>query len=70
MTYDGFHHYTYDGENRIVAVSGAESASCVCDADGITQLPYGDFQNTTGSCGDPSPMHFHGQVAGRRKRAG
>ena len=27
----------------------------------ITSLPFGDAQTTTGSCGDPSPMHFTGK---------
>jgi RHS repeat-associated protein len=27
----------------------------------ITSLPFGDGQTTSGSCGDPSPMHFTGK---------
>jgi RHS repeat-associated protein len=27
----------------------------------ITSLPFGDGQTTTGTCGDPSPMHFTGK---------
>ena len=31
----------------------------VCES--ITSLPYGDMQSPSGSCGDPSPLHFTGK---------
>ena len=31
----------------------------VCESE--TSLPFGDGLNTTGTCGDPSPMHFTGK---------
>lgn len=31
----------------------------LCESE--TSLPFGDGLNTTGSCGDPSPMHFTGK---------
>jgi RHS repeat-associated protein len=37
----------------------ATETGTVCES--ITSLPYGDMQNITGSCGDPSPMHFTGK---------
>jgi RHS repeat-associated protein len=33
-------------------------AGAVCET--ITSLPFGDGQVTSGSCGDPSPLHFSG----------
>ena len=34
-------------------------SAAVCET--ITNLPFGDGQTTTGSCGDPSPLHFTGK---------
>jgi RHS repeat-associated protein len=34
MTYDGFHHYTYDAENRITAVDSGSTASYVYNENG------------------------------------
>ena len=34
-------------------------AGTLCET--ITSLPYGDAMTTSGSCGDPSPMHFTGK---------
>jgi RHS repeat-associated protein len=34
-------------------------ATIACET--ITSLPFGDALTTTGSCGDPSPMHFTGK---------
>jgi RHS repeat-associated protein len=34
-------------------------AGATCET--ITNLPFGDGQQTTGTCGDPSPMHFTGK---------
>jgi len=34
MTYDGFHYYTYDAENRITQVDGGSTATYAYDADG------------------------------------
>ncbi len=34
MLWDGQHHYTYDGENRIIAVDGGQTASYVYDGGG------------------------------------
>jgi len=41
------------GTERARSVPGATTA---CET--ITSLPFGDGMTTTGSCGDPSPMHF------------
>jgi RHS repeat-associated protein len=37
--------------------SNVSGASC----ETITSLPFGDAMTTSGSCGDPSPMHFTGK---------
>lgn len=37
----------------------ATVGGAVCES--ISSLPYGDGQVTSGSCGDPSPMHFTGK---------
>ncbi len=37
----------------------ADSSGTSCET--ITSLPFGDWQTTSGSCGDPSPMHFTGK---------
>lgn len=34
-------------------------AGVICET--ITNLPFGDGQTTTGTCGDPSPLHFTGK---------
>lgn len=34
-------------------------AGSLCET--ITSLPFGDWQTISGSCGDPSPMHFTGK---------
>ena len=44
------------GTERARSVPGATTT---CET--ITSLPFGDGMTTTGSCGDPSPMHFTGK---------
>jgi RHS repeat-associated protein len=44
------------GTERARSLPGTTTA---CET--ITSLPFGDGQTTTGSCGDPSPMHFTGK---------
>jgi RHS repeat-associated protein len=44
------------GTERARSVLGATT---YCET--ITSLPFGDGQTTSGSCGDPSPMHFTGK---------
>jgi RHS repeat-associated protein len=34
-------------------------AGVICET--MTNLPFGDGQTTTGTCGDPSPLHFTGK---------
>jgi RHS repeat-associated protein len=50
-----FHHADWLGTER--ARSTVSGSSC----ETITSLPFGDAQTTTGSCSDPSPMHFTGK---------
>ncbi len=50
-----FIHPDWLGTERARAdVSGA-----LCET--TTSLPFGDWQTSSGSCGDPSPMHFTGK---------
>src|SRR4029077_5066163 len=44
------------GTERVRSLAGATTS---CET--ITSLPFGDGQTTTGSCGNPSPMHFTGK---------
>jgi RHS repeat-associated protein len=44
------------GTERARSIPGATTP---CET--ITSLPFGDGQTITGSCGDPSPMHFTGK---------
>src|SRR4029077_6375509 len=44
------------GAERVRSLAGATTS---CET--ITSLPFGDGQTTTGSCGNPSPMHFTGK---------
>jgi RHS repeat-associated protein len=50
-----FNHADWLGTERMRTSMSA--ASC----ETITSLPFGDGQATSGSCGDPSPMHFTGK---------
>jgi RHS repeat-associated protein len=50
-----FIHADWLGTER--ARSNVSGALC----ESITSLPYGDAMTTSGSCGDPSPMHFTGK---------
>jgi RHS repeat-associated protein len=50
-----FIHPDWLGTER--ARSNVSGALC----ESITSLPYGDAMTTSGSCGDPSPMHFTGK---------
>ena len=36
-----------------------DSSGASCET--VVSLPFGDWQTTSGSCGDPSPMHFTGK---------
>jgi RHS repeat-associated protein len=36
-----------------------DSSGTSCET--VASLPFGDWQTTSGSCGDPSPMHFTGK---------
>ena len=47
-----FNHADWLGTER--ARSNVSGALC----ESITSLPFGDAMSTSGSCGDPSPMHF------------
>jgi RHS repeat-associated protein len=51
-----FTHRDWLGTERVR--SDMTGASCEL----IESLPFGDGEATTGNCGDPSPMHFTGQV--------
>ncbi len=44
------------GTERARSIPGVGTA---CET--VTSLPFGDAQTTTGSCGDPSPMHLTGK---------
>jgi len=50
-----FTHADWLGTER--ARTNNSGASC----ETITSLPFGDWQATAGSCGDPSPLHFTGK---------
>ena len=50
-----FNHADWLGTER--ARSNVSGALC----ESITSLPFGDAMTTSGSCGDPSPMHFTGK---------
>ena len=50
-----FIHADWLGTER--ARSGVSGAVC----ETVTSLPFGDGQATSGSCGDPSPLHFTGK---------
>jgi RHS repeat-associated protein len=50
-----FDHADWIGTER--ARSGLSGSVC----ESIVSLPFGDGQSTSGSCGDPSPMHFTGK---------
>jgi RHS repeat-associated protein len=50
-----FNHADWLGTAR--ARSTVSGSAC----ETVTSLPFGDAQTTTGSCGDPSPMHFTGK---------
>lgn len=50
-----FNHADWLGTER----GRSNVAGSICES--ITSLPFGDGLATSGSCGDPSPMHFTGQ---------
>jgi RHS repeat-associated protein len=50
-----FIHADWLGTERMR--SNLSGAGC----ESIISLPYGDSQSTSGSCGDPSPLHFTGK---------
>lgn len=50
-----FNHADWLGTERMR--TNMSAASC----ETVTSLPFGDGQTTSGSCGDPSPMHFTGK---------
>lgn len=50
-----FNHTDWLGTER----ARSNMTSGVCET--ITSLPFGDLQTTSGSCGDPSPLHFTGK---------
>lgn len=51
-----FNHEDWLGTER----ARSNVTGVVCET--IVSLPYGDGQNTAGSCGDESPMHFTGKM--------
>jgi len=50
-----FNHADWLGTQRMR--TNMSAASC----ETVASLPFGDGQTTSGSCGDPSPMHFTGK---------
>jgi RHS repeat-associated protein len=48
-------HADHLGTERVRTNSSGTS----CET--VASLPFGDWQTTSGSCGDPSPMHFTGK---------
>jgi RHS repeat-associated protein len=54
MTYFNFSNWL--GTEHARSIPGATTP---CET--IASLPFGDGETTTGSCGDPSPMHFTGK---------
>jgi RHS repeat-associated protein len=50
-----FAHIDWLGTERV----RTNMAGAACET--VTSLPFGDGQLTTGSCGDPSPLHFTGK---------
>jgi RHS repeat-associated protein len=52
-----FDHADHLGTER--ARTSTPSTGSPCET--IASLPFGDGQTITGSCGDPSPMHFTGK---------
>lgn len=51
-----FNHEDWLGTER----ARSNVTGVVCET--IASLPYGDGQNTAGTCGDESPMHFTGKM--------
>ncbi len=50
-----FNHTDWLGTERV----RTNMSGTACET--VMSLPYGDQQSTSGSCGDPSPMHFTGK---------
>ena len=50
-----FNHTDWLGTERL----RTDKSGIACET--VTSLPFGDEQTTSGTCGDPSPMHFTGK---------
>lgn len=53
---------TYFSHTDWLGTERARSTVAGAGCENIVSLPYGDAQTTSGSCGDPSPVHFTGKL--------